>query len=272
MARYRSHRDAHHADTSRAIAMTAYGVALFAPVELALAVWAYSGPVEAGTLARLVPLVATYSLWLWLGLRFGLAAVMRVARWLRGTLDARALRAEGWFVAGPLVEGARPNVPIVWATLASAGVAVALIAKSAAWAEAQFKEAELRGLLIAGLALAAVAVARGTYPFFRVAARSAAAALAPILHGLNPLGRWRAAGGALAVAAGGALVALWFGLPQSRSVLPARLAISAITLALGMGLGAYRHARPHRRSRRTRRTRLRALGLAAATLVVVMAT
>ena len=69
MARYRSHRDARRADTSRAIAMTAYGVAVFAPIELVLAVWAYSGPVEVRTFARLVPLVATYSLWLWLVLR-----------------------------------------------------------------------------------------------------------------------------------------------------------------------------------------------------------
>ena len=75
--------------------MTAYGVAVFAPIELALAVWAYSGPVEARTFARLIPLVATYSLWLWLGLRFGLAAVMRTTRYLRGMLDARALRPAG---------------------------------------------------------------------------------------------------------------------------------------------------------------------------------
>jgi choline-sulfatase len=270
MARYRSHRDARRADTSRAIAMTAYGVAVFAPIELALAVWAYSGPVEARTFARLVPLVATYSLWLWLALRFGLAGIMRATRFLRGMLDARALRAEGWFVAGPLTAGVRPKVPTLWALLASSGVAAVMIAKSAAWAEAEYKEAQLRGLLIAVLALGCVAVARAGYPFFRVAADTAATALAPILRAANPLGRWRAAGIALAAAAGGALVALWFALPQSHSVLPARLAISALALALGMGAGAFRHAqaRPRHRSR----TRATAFVLATGTLVLMMAT
>src|SRR3569832_2843344 len=186
MARYRSHRDARRADTSRAIAMTAVGVAVVAPVERALSVWAYSGPGEAGTSARRVPLVATYSLWLRLVLRFALAGVMRATRWLRGTLDPHALRAEGWFVAGPLDEGVRPNVPTLWATLASAAVAGARSAKATAWAEAAYKEAQLRGLLIAALALACVAIARGAYPFFRVAARTAAHGLAPILRGLNP--------------------------------------------------------------------------------------
>ena len=248
--------------------MTAYGVAVFAPIELALAVWEYSGPVEARTFARLVPLVATYSLWLWLVLRIVLARVMRMARWARGALDARALRAEGWFVAGPLTDGVRRNVPILWATLASATVAAGLIARSAAWAEEQYKEAQLRGFVIAGLALVAVAVGRGAYPFFRVATRTAAGALAPILRGANPLGRWRAAGVTLAAACGGALVALWFVLPQSHSVLPVRLAISATALGLGMGFGAYRHAHVRRRPR----TRAQAFGLAAATLVLVMMT
>jgi len=268
MARYRSHRDARRADTGRAIAMTAYGVAVFAPIELALSGWAYSGPVEARTFAHLVPLVATYSLWLWLILRFGLAGVMRATRWLRGRLDARALTAEGWFVAGPLADGVRPNVPVLWAILASTTVAGALIAKAAAWAEAEYKEAQLRGLLIAGVALGCVAIARGTYPFFKIAARTGATALAPILQRFNPLGRWRAAGIALAGAIGGALVALWFALPQSHSVLPARLAISAIALAFGMGIGAYRHAHIKRRPR----TRKTAFALAGATLVVMMAT
>ena len=85
--------------------------------------------------------------------------------------------------------------------------------------------------------------------------------LAPILRAANPLGRWRAAGIALAAAAGGALVALWFALPQSHSVLPARLAISALALALGMGLGAFRHAQA--RTRHRTRTRATAFALAA---------
>src|SRR3569623_204477 len=193
---------------------------------------------------------------------------MRATRWLRGTLDPHALRAEGWFVAGPLREGVRPNVPILWATLASATAAGALIAKATAGAEAADKEAQLRGLLIAALALGCVAIARGAYPFFRVASRTAAQALAPILRGFNPLARWRAAGVALAAVLGGALVALWFALPQSHSVLPARLVISTLALAFGMGLGAYRHAHARRRPR----TRTTACVLAGATHVVMMAT
>ncbi|MEO8550912.1 MAG: hypothetical protein ABI678_13090, partial [Kofleriaceae bacterium] len=168
---------------------------MFAPIELGLSVWAYSGPVEAATFLRLIPLVATYSLWLWLLLRLGVARTMRGARWLRGQLDASALTEEGWFAPGSVpASGVRPNAPRLWALLASAAVGLVLIARAAAYAETEYKEAQLRGLLIGALALGGVAIARGVYPYFLVASRTAAAALAPRLRAANPLGRWRAAG------------------------------------------------------------------------------
>ena len=43
--RYRSGRDAVRADVSRAVAMAAGGALAFAPIEYALTLWAYSGPI-----------------------------------------------------------------------------------------------------------------------------------------------------------------------------------------------------------------------------------
>ncbi len=232
--------------------------------------WSYSGPIEARTLVRLIPLVATYSLWFWLLLRIALASVMRGSRWVRGQIDPGALREEGWFVPGALEgAGVRHNVPRLWALLASATVAGELIARSTAWTELHYKEPELRGLMIAGIALAAVAIARGIHVLLAIAARTGAEALAPVLQAFNPLGRWRAAGVALAAGTGAMLVLLWMALPQSRSVMPVRLVISALVLALGMGLGARHHAR---RRARPARHRGRALALAGASLVLVMMT
>ena len=71
--------------------MTTWGVVAFAPIECALTIWAYAGPIEAKTLVELMPLVATFSLWLWLILRIVLARAMRTTRWIRGRLDAEAL-------------------------------------------------------------------------------------------------------------------------------------------------------------------------------------
>src|SRR5258706_7031820 len=70
-----------------------------------------------------------------------------------------------------------------------------------------------------------------------MAAAIGAAALAPALGTFNPLGRWRAAGCAGAALIAGVLAGCWFVLPQSRSVLPVRLAISTVVIALGMGIG-----------------------------------
>ena len=102
--------------------------------------------------------------------------MMRATRFLRGTLDARALQAaRAGSSPARSTEGVRPNAPILWATLASAAVAGALIAKSTAWAEDEYKEAQLRGLLIAGLALvcASRSAARGVSGSSAIAARTA---------------------------------------------------------------------------------------------------
>ncbi len=266
-SRYRSYAIARRADTSRAIAMVTGGVAVFAPIEAVLAAIFYSGPIDAGSLVRYVPIVFTLSLWLWLILRIVLARTMRTARWLRGQIDPAALTAEGWFVAGPLEEGVRPNVPKLWALLATTGVYGAIVAKIALWAD-HYKEAQLRAMVIAALAIGAVVIARETLPYFQIATRTAARVLAPILCGANPLGRWRAAGLTFAVATAAGLIAMATVFPQSRADLPVRKIISIVALAFGMGLGAYWHAHAKPRVR----SRGRGLALAVASLAIMMMT
>ena len=266
-SRYRSYAIARRADTSRAIAMVTGGVAVFAPIEAVLATIFYSGPIDAGSLARYVPIVFTLSLWLWLILRILLARTMRTMRWLRGQIDPAALTAEGWFVAGTLDEGVRPNVPLLWALLATTGVYGAIVAKIALWAD-HYKEPQLRAMVIAALAVGAVVIARETLPYFQVATRTAARVLAPILRGANPLGRWRAAGITFAAGTAGALVALATLFPQSRADLPVRNVVSVVTLAFGMGLGAYWHAHAKPRVR----SRGRGIALALASFAIMMMT
>src|SRR5207253_7984451 len=66
----------------------------------------------------------------------------------------------------------------------------------------------------------------------------------------------------------GALAGIWFVLPESHSVLPVRLVIAGVAIALGMGLGARVHARP----RRAPRQRTHALAAATAALALVVTT
>src|SRR3569623_3227163 len=101
--RYRTARQAASADVGRAIARATGGALAFAPIEYALTLWAYPGPVD-GKL-RLAALTATLSLWLWLVLVLGLAAVMLAAR-LSGDP-----RRPGLFAASEPVEGVRRGVP-----------------------------------------------------------------------------------------------------------------------------------------------------------------
>ena len=248
--RYHSARDAVMADIGRAIAMTATGVAVFAPIEYAVTLWAYTGPVELGSKLELAALTATLSLWLWAALVLGVSVVMVATRWLRARLDPAVARGEGWFVATSLDDGVRTGVPRLWAMLATVGALGMIVQRGAAWAIEHYKEPQLTGVWIAILAIIALGAARPFHRIFGLAAGVGAAALAPMFGIANPLGRWRAAGIALALLVGGALAATWFVLPQSRSVLPVRLAISSVVLALGMGAGAYIHARPRRRPRR----------------------
>jgi choline-sulfatase len=273
--RVRHHRslgDALRADVGRAIAMATGGALVVAPVEYALTLWTYAGTSSAASKLRLVALVATLALVLWLALAVALAATLVVVRLVRARVDPETAGAPGWFTPGPLAHGIRPGVPALWAAVGAAIGLGAAIQRGAAWAIAHYKEPQLTAALIAMFALAAAALARPIHRALAVAARSGAEALAaldPRLARLDPLGRWRPAGVALAALAGGGLAACWYLLPQSRSVLPVRLALSAIAIAAGMGLGALRfhRTRPRRRSRLAGAAlAIAALGLSTATL------
>ncbi|MDQ3299734.1 MAG: hypothetical protein M3619_24410, partial [Myxococcota bacterium] len=87
---YRDLRDGLRADVGRAIAMAAGGALAFAPIEYALTLWAYAGPTAFASKLRLVALVGTLSLVLFLGLALGLAALMVVVRLVRARLDPTA--------------------------------------------------------------------------------------------------------------------------------------------------------------------------------------
>ncbi len=265
---YRSLRAAAIADVGRAIAMTAAGVALFAVVELALTWWTYWGAIALGSDVRLVALVATLSLGLWLVLTVLLAGAMIATRLARAAFDPVAARGPGWFVAAPLHEGVRSGVPRLWAICATAGVISMFMQHEASAAIAEHKDGPLIAVYIAGYTLVAIAIAVPVRYVARIAADAAAKALAPILGALNPLGRWRAGGVALAAVFAGSLAAAWFVLPESRSYLSIRIAISGVAIALGMGIGARLHAQRKPR----RRTKRRAFAIAGAGLVLSVGT
>jgi choline-sulfatase len=159
-------------------------------------------------------------------------------------------------------------VPRLWAVVATALVSAAVIQRTAALAIGHFKEPQLTAALIAGIAVAWIAVAVAIHRALAALAALAAAGLAPLFGVANPLGRWRAAGVALAGLAGAGLAATWLVAPQSRSVLPVRLVISGLVIGLGMGLGLLRRAR----RRPARRARRHAVALAGAALALMTAT
>src|SRR5688500_6067151 len=244
--------------------MAAVGALLFAPVEYALTLWAYSGPIELSSKLRLAALTLTLSLWLWLVLSILTAGAMVISRVLRGVFDPVRARELGWFVASPPVDGVRPGVPKLWATLATLGAIGALVQRGAVWADYRYVEPQLTAIVIAVVALVALALAIPLRRLFGIAADVGARALAPTLRTANPLGRWRAAGIACAALVGGVLGAMWFVLPQSRSVLPVRLAITVVVIGLGMGRGAELHNRVAYRPRR------RTYALAAAAIALAI--
>ncbi len=266
--RYRSVREAVSADIGRAVAMAAGGALAFAPIEYALTLWAYSGSIEFASKLRLAALTLTLALWLWLVLALITAGTMVIARLVRGVFDPDRGRDLGWFVPAPLVDGVRPGVPMLWATLATVGSVGLLVQRGAVWADVHYTEPQLTAIVIAAIALVAFAVAFPLRRLFGLAAVVGASALAPTLRTCNPLGRWRAAGVACAAMIGGVLVALWFVLPQSRSVMPVRLAITMVVIALGMGFGARAHGRMTRQPRR----RAYALAVAVAALALNVVT
>jgi arylsulfatase A-like enzyme len=245
--RYRSTREAAIADVGRAIAMATGGAVAFAPIEYGLTLWAYAGPID--DKLRLAALTATLSLWLWLWLAVGLVAILLVARALRVAFDCERAREPGWFHASPAVDGVRPGVPRVWAYFATLGSLGFIVQRAGAFAIIHYKEPQLTAVLLASLALAAIVATRPLVRVFGLAADVGARALAPMLRVANPLGRWRAAGIALSAVVAGLLAGVWLSLPESHSVLPVRLVISGVVIALGMGMGALFHLRPRREQR-----------------------
>jgi choline-sulfatase len=258
--RFRSLADGARGDLGRAISVAACGTLAFAPVEYALTVWSYSGSLELASKLRLAALVVVLAMWLWLVLVLTTAAAMIGTRYLRAMFEPARARDRGWFAPSPPVDGLRSGVPRLWASLATIGAVGVLVQRGAVWADRRYVEPQLTAIVIALVALAAFALAFPLRRLFGLAADVGARALTPILRVANPLGRWRAAGVACAALVAGALAACWFVLPQSRSVLPVRLAISAVVIGLGMGIGAFHHLRIARRPRQ-RRT---ALAIAAA--------
>jgi arylsulfatase A-like enzyme len=248
--RYRTVRDGAIADIGRAVVMAAGGAMAFAPVEYAITLTTYSGSISFASKLRLAALTLTLSLWLWLLLVSALTGAMVGARLLRALYEPQAARGRGWFSASPPVDGVRPGVPVLWAMVATLGAAGLLVQRGAVWADARFAEPQLTAIVIALIAIAAFAVAIPLRRLFGTATEVGARALAPILGPFNPLGHWRAAGFACAAVVGGVLAACWIVLPQSRSVLPIRLAVAAVVTALGMGGGALDHPRLQKRPRR----------------------
>lgn len=218
--------------------MAGCGALALAPIEYALTLWAYAGPIELAAKLRLVALTLTLALWLCLILLVATFAIMTVGRLWRTAFDPAGARGNGLFAPSPAVDGVRPGVPLVWTVVATAGVVGVLVQRGAVWATIRYQEAQLRGIVIAIFALAAGALAFPLFRLFRAATRVGADATAPILGRVNPLARWRPAGVAGAALVAGLLTTVWFVLPQSRSVMPTRLLISAVTIVLGMGIGA----------------------------------
>ncbi|CAN5889368.1 hypothetical protein BH11MYX3_BH11MYX3_30910 [soil metagenome] len=251
MLPYRSVRDAAIADVGRAITMALGGVLAFVPIEYALTINAYAGHSTLASKVRLIALVVTLSLVLWLALTLGLAAILVVVRVIRAQIDPVAGRDRGWFVPRALDAGIRTGVPRVWAAVVTALATGYALQRGAVWAILSFKEAQLTGVLIGAMGIAALGIGVVVYRICVVSATLGARAIAPVLGIANPVGRWRAAGFALAALVGGALAASWFALPQSRSVLPVRLVISTLVVVLGMGFGAMVHPDlPRQRPRR----------------------
>jgi choline-sulfatase len=269
---YRRLRDAAHADFGRAIAMAAGGAIAFAPVEYVLTLASYAGSIGWFSRLALIALTATLSIFLWLLLALGLSAVLVAGRVVAAQIDPARGRATGWLSA-PAALGSggdvRPGVARVWAGVATGLVTAAIVQRGAALAIEHFKEPQLTAALIAGLMVVWLAPAVRLQRALAVAAEVAAAGLAPVLGIANPLGRWRAAGVALAGLAGGTLAACWVLVPQSRSVLPVRLVVSGLVVGLGMGLGALRHARSRPRRRRRHALALAGAGLALSTTTLV---
>jgi len=273
---YRSLREGVRADAGRAIAMATGGALAFAPIEYAVTSWAYAGTPALASRIRLVALVATLALVLWLVLVAALTAAMVGWRLVQARLDPARGLGRGLFEPAPLADGVRPGVPRLWAAVVTALVVGLGVQRAGVWALTRFKEPQLTAGLIAVVAIAALALAgplaRALAASTRIGAAALAALVPPRLAVANPLGRWRAAGVALALLVGSALAAVWYAVAPARSVLPVRLVIAAVVIALGCGVGAHVRARRAgaRLVRRSRRAATIAAGAAAALVTTTL--
>ncbi len=249
MLLHRSVRDAAIADVGRAITMAAGGAIAFAPIEYVATLSSYAGSSSLASKLRLAALTITLSLLLFLILAIALSLIVTAARAVRAQLDPVVGRSGGWFIPSPVdATGIRSGVPAVWAAVIAALGLGLVLQRGAAAAMTTFKEPQLTAGLIAVLGLVVAAVSPLVFRVLILASTIGARALAPMFRVANPLGRWRAAGLALAALVGGALAACWFALPQSRSVLPVRTIAAVVVIGLGLGVGALVHARTGSRS------------------------
>ncbi len=259
--RYGRLRDGVRDDVGRAIAMAAGGAIAFAPLEYALTVWTYAGPLEIGSLIRLVALTITLSLILWLGLALGLAALGIAWRLARARIDPAAGLGPGAFVPAPLDTGVRSGVPRMWAAIIALGLVLAVTQRIAAYALTHFKDGGLTSYWIASRSLVPVALAYPAYRVFRLGATAGALALAPIAGALSPLGRWRAAGVAVGGLVGAGMACVWYLVPDARSYISIRSNIAVVAIALGCGFGAHVHALRRPKLLDPRRARFAAAGV-----------
>jgi arylsulfatase A-like enzyme len=264
------------ADVGQAIAMATGGALVFAPVEYVLTVWEYPGESSLLAKLRLVALTATLSLWLWFLLVVLGAAALVTLRLVQRRFSPAAATRLARFTPAIAPPAIRPNVAKLWSVLAASLVFIGLVQKIGAVAVADFKEPQLIGFLVAAGALVAGGIAIAVYRGFARVAVLAATALAELepprirpelWRALNPLGRWRAAGVALAVAMLVGFGLVWMMVPACRSYVSWRMLVSCIAIGLGAGFGAYRVSTHRRRPRRGR-----ALALAAGSLALNVVT
>ncbi len=263
--RYGRLRDGVRDDVSRAIAMAAGGALAFGPIEYALTVWFYAGPLDENSLVRLIALTATLSLILWLGLTLGIAGIAIAWRLARARIDPAWGVGRGLFVAAPLEDDVRPGVPRIWAAIIALGAVLAVTQRIAAYALVHYKDGGLQSFWIASRSMIPVALAYPIYRLFRLAATAGGRAIAPIAGAFNPLGRWRACGVAVAGLVGVGMVGVWYLVPDARSYLSVRTTISAVVIGLGCGFGAHVHA-----LRRPKLLDKRQAGFAAAGVLVLV--
>ena len=248
--------------------MATGGAIAFAAVEYALTLATYVGHSTFASKLRLIALVATLSLVLWLLLALGFAALLVIERIVRVRIAPETACGAGWFVAAPLVRGVRRGVPKLWAAIVAMLVVAVIVDRGALSTILNYKEQQLIAVRIAAIAVAAALLGYLGYRVLVIAITTTAEALAPRIGVANTLGRWRAAGVAVATMIGGGIVASWAALPQSRSVIPVRTIIAAIVVALGVGIGLFVRGHVPKIDARTRAvTGGSVLGIAMAAMV-----